>query len=156
MIGTPEGQVRVTPNTGGGRGATITGARFGQVKVSMAEGGNIHMEFSKMKMTDLADMLSPFVDRPVLDMTGLPGAYQVGLDLSLDDMKLVARAAGMGGMMMGPGPNADTPRSPADAASNPGGSIFTAVQRLGLKLEPRKAPVEMIVVDRVEKTPTEN
>jgi uncharacterized protein (TIGR03435 family) len=35
-------------------------------------------------------------------------------------------------------------------------SIFGAVKRLGLKLESRKGPVEMIVVDRIEKTPTEN
>jgi len=30
------------------------------------------------------------------------------------------------------------------------------VQQLGLKLDSRKAPVEMIVIDHLEKTPTEN
>jgi uncharacterized protein (TIGR03435 family) len=48
-------------------------------------------------------------------------------------------------------------RSPADNASDPsGGSIFQAVQALGLKLEPRKAPLDFIVIDHLEKTPTDN
>jgi len=42
-------------------------------------------------------------------------------------------------------------------SENNGVSIFTAVQaQLGLKLEAKKGPVELIVVDHVEKTPTEN
>ena len=38
----------------------------------------------------------------------------------------------------------------------PGGTIFDAVERLGLKLQPRKVTVEIVVVDRVSKTPTAN
>jgi uncharacterized protein (TIGR03435 family) len=47
---------------------------------------------------------------------------------------------------------------PSDAASDPGGSssLFQAVQSMGLKLESRKALVEQLVIDHVEKTPTEN
>jgi len=41
-------------------------------------------------------------------------------------------------------------------ADVPGGTIFDAVEKLGLKLEPRKVTVETVVVDRVSKTPTEN
>jgi uncharacterized protein (TIGR03435 family) len=45
----------------------------------------------------------------------------------------------------------------AETASDPsGGSIFSSLQQMGLKLEPRKAPVDLIVVDHVEKVPTEN
>jgi hypothetical protein len=43
----------------------------------------------------------------------------------------------------------------ATGASDPGRSIFTAIQSLGLKLEPRKAPLLMIVVDKAEKMPTD-
>jgi len=48
--------------------------------------------------------------------------------------------------------------SPAAAASDPGGgsSVFGSVQKLGLKLEPRKAKVEQLAIDHVEKTPAEN
>jgi len=42
-------------------------------------------------------------------------------------------------------------------ATDPGSSaVFTAIQQYGLKLEPRKAPIEMLIVDHVEKTPTDN
>jgi uncharacterized protein (TIGR03435 family) len=46
----------------------------------------------------------------------------------------------------------------AAEASDPGGgsSVFKSVEGLGLKLETRKAPVEQVIVDSVEKTPTEN
>jgi uncharacterized protein (TIGR03435 family) len=47
---------------------------------------------------------------------------------------------------------------PADAASDPGGSstLVQAVQSMGLKLETRKAVLEQLVIDHIEKTPTEN
>ena len=38
----------------------------------------------------------------------------------------------------------------------PGGTIFDAVEKLGLKLEPRKVTIETVVVDQVSKTPTAN
>jgi uncharacterized protein (TIGR03435 family) len=69
------------------------------------------------------------------------------------DLMSAARAAGLPGV---PQSGAAT-ASAADAASDPSsGSVFTAVQKLGLKLEPRKAPLETIVIDHLEKTPTEN
>ena len=153
VFGNGDSQVRVTPNAGG-RGANVSSPKFGQMKVGAAEAGAMRMEFSKMKMPDLADMLAQFLDRPVLDMTGLTGSYQVALELGMEDMMNVARASGMGALM-GPGPGPNPARAPADASS-PGSSLFTAVQQLGLRLDARKAPLDMIVVDHLEKTPTEN
>ena len=108
-----------------------------------------------MTLASLADMLSRFLDRPVVDLTDLKGSYQVALDLSMEDLRNAARAAGV----VAPGLDAGggAARPPGDVASDPAGlSIFAAVQQLGLKLEPRKAPLELIVIDHLEKTPTEN
>ena len=51
-----------------------------------------------------------------------------------------------------PGGAEHLPDAPAERA----GSIYDAVQRYGLKLEARKAPMEVLVVDHIEKAPTEN
>ena len=83
-------------------------------------------------MRRFAEFLSQEVNRPVVDKTNLTGSYEMTLDYTVDDS-----AAGN------------------DAATGP--SIFTALQeQLGLKLESAKGPVETIVVDHVERTPTEN
>jgi uncharacterized protein (TIGR03435 family) len=159
VIGTGDGQVRLDRSTDG-KGATVAGGPFGQMKISMGEAGMMRMEFARITMPALAEMLSRFTDRPVVDMTELKGNYQVPLDLSMDEMRNVAKAAASQAgiaLPMGGGGGGDPSRSPADAASTPaGGSILSAVQQLGLKLEPRKTPVETIVVDHLEKTPTEN
>ncbi|HEV3329722.1 MAG TPA: TIGR03435 family protein [Bryobacteraceae bacterium] len=151
------GQVRVK---GEGQGLT---ASAGPVKASMSQDG-MRLERSNTTMAMFADMLSRFVDRPVMDMTELKGSYEVALTLSVDDMRNAVRSAGL---MMGPGgmpgpapggPGGDEGRGAAIAASSdPAPStIFATVQQLGLKLEPRKLPMTTIVVDHAEKTPTEN
>ena len=73
----------------------------------------------------------------------------------MDDMKAIAARSGMAGMMGMP-VGGDAARAPADAASDPTGSIFTSLAQLGLKLESRKAPIDIMVIDRAEKMPTEN
>src|SRR5205085_5122550 len=108
------------------------------------------MEFTKLSMTALSEMLSRFVDRPVLDKTELKGNYQVGLELSMDMMRAMAAKSGMSMPMMpgGEGPKGDA----APTAADPSGSVFSTVQQLGLKLEPRKVAVDTIMVDHIEKT----
>ena len=148
-------QVRIS-----GRGAntqvSVSGGQIGTAHMSVGPDGTMHMEAPKMTMGALADTLSRFFDRPVVDLTELKGSYQVALDLSMEDLRNAARAYGMmaPGMAAGRGGGA---RQPADAASDPAGnSIFEAVQQLGLKLEPRKVPLDLIVIDHLEKAPTEN
>ena len=94
------------------------------------------------------------VDHPIVDMTGLTGKYHVTLDISMQELMNIARAAGAA--VPGSEGGGDASK-PAELASDPGGSsLFTTIQTLGLKLEPRKVPTAFIVVDHVEKMPTEN
>jgi uncharacterized protein (TIGR03435 family) len=106
-----------------------------------------------MSMSTLVETISRFLDRPVVDMTELTGNYHMAIDLSMDDLKNAAKAMGVGGAMGGAGEGG----KPSAEASDPGGSsIFVSIQQMGLKLEPRKAPLTMIVIDHLEKSPTEN
>jgi uncharacterized protein (TIGR03435 family) len=99
-----------------------------------------------LSMWNLANLLGALVDRPVLDLTGVEGVYDLSLEFAPDTAlgpgmsKLSAEAAASG--------------RPLDAA--PGPSIFTAVQQLGLKLDARKAPVEILVVESASRVPVKN
>jgi uncharacterized protein (TIGR03435 family) len=141
----------------GPKGAIVSDGEGGQTKMTMgADGKTMHLETSKMSMAKMAEALSRFVDRPVVDMTELKGDYQVALDLSMQDMLDAARRAGAP-VPPGPGPRGRDAGALADAASDPsGGSVFASIQALGLKLEPRKSSIDLIVIDHAEKMPTEN
>jgi uncharacterized protein (TIGR03435 family) len=154
-------QLRVeTRNTGGGALATITTPGRGTTRMNMSPDGQMQMEFSKMTMAQFAETLTPLVDKPVLDMTDLQGTYQASLSLSMAD--LLAVAAKSGALPAGAIPNnpfgarGAAPGQGPQAADPTSNAVFTSIQQLGLRLEPRKAPVEVIVVDQVEKRPTEN
>ena len=161
QMDTPDGPARMTINKNG-MGATMNLGKKGIITYGMdQQTGMLHMTSSKTTMAALADMLTQMMGqmgggngRQVLDMTGLTGNYEISMEFSLADMMAAARAQGMD-MPGGGGP------SPAGiaVASDPGAggsTISHAVESLGLKLDQRKAPVEQIVVDSMEKTPTEN
>ncbi len=93
---------------------------------------------SQMSMAKLTTLLSRFLRQTVLDQTGLTGAYDINLVWTPENLRPTTDAA-----------------EPAGTPSGP--SIFTAIQQqLGLKLESRKGPVEVLVIDHAEKTPVEN
>jgi uncharacterized protein (TIGR03435 family) len=151
---TPSNQVSVNQDK---KGVVVRTGQSGATRMSMGPGGTMHMESEKVTMGAFADMLSGFVDRPVVDMTELKGNYQVALDLSMDDLRNAARKAGVAMPPMGAPGGAASSSAAAPQASDPSGpAIFGAIQQMGLKLEARKGPVETIVVDHAEKTPTEN
>ena len=88
----------------------------------------------------LVQTLSNAVGRPVVDRTGLAGAYDFNLRWAFDP--------GQGAGPLGaPPPGAVLPTPDPDAPN-----LFTALQeQLGLKLENQRAPVEVVVIDRIEK-----
>lgn len=151
------------PGEGPGPGsATIAISQFGKIKISGSpQEGRMHLEASKVSMPALADLLTGMTDRPVLDMTGLAGNFQVTLDVSIEEMfGGMARSQGLpmpAGGRSGPGGFGGPGGGQAEGASDPSGNqIFGSVAKLGLKLEPTKAPIDTIVVDHLEKAPTEN
>jgi uncharacterized protein (TIGR03435 family) len=91
-------------------------------------------------MTDFAGVMQGAVlDRPVVDQTELPGRYNFKLDWTPDENQF-------GGLGMRPPVPADN----AAPAANP--DLFTAIQeQLGLRLKPAKEPVDVLVIDHVEK-----
>jgi uncharacterized protein (TIGR03435 family) len=160
------GEVRISQQQGGGGGrggsATISSPQYGTMKVAMGESGTLRLDASKMTMSGLSELLTSLVDHPVIDMTGMKGTYQVTLDVSMEALMSLARTQGLGGG--GGGGFGGAPGGALGAnvavqtASDPsgGGAVFDAVQKLGLKLEPKKAPVDTVVIDHIDKTPTDN
>ena len=90
--------------------------------------------------TDFATTLQgAAMDRPVVDQTGLTGRWDFRLEWTPDPSQFGGRALPVG---------------PSDANRPP--ALFTAIQeQLGLKLESKRASVDVLVIDRVEK-PSDN
>jgi uncharacterized protein (TIGR03435 family) len=118
------------------------GPRLQSVKPNGNSGvssGRGNMTLEKASMKEIVDSLSLKVDRPVIDKTGLTGAFNGELHWTPDDVQ--------------PSP----PGAGDSALPDSGPSIFTALQeQFGLKLIARRGPVEVVVIDHVEKLPTEN
>jgi uncharacterized protein (TIGR03435 family) len=109
--------------------------------VSLFNGRKV-FDAPRITMPELGRMLMPYVEDPVIDMTGLKGVWQVA-DLEVPrEVSLPAMLASMG---------ISVPRQVPE-----GVSIFASVQKLGLMLEHRKASIEHLVVNHAEKIPTEN
>ena len=140
-----------TMPAGMGRGGIAMMMMPGRARL-VANGGTV---------TRLAETLEQQLDRAVIDETGLTGNYDFTLTFEPDASRgmgiMGAMPAGMGRAMSvggpGGGPVGDSHQPEAEPVAN----LFTAVQeQLGLKLEPRKSPVEQLIVDHAEKTPIEN
>jgi len=90
-------------------------------------GGLVTMRMTNALMSELALQLGFYLDRPVVDQTRLAGRYDFQLKWTDDESRV-----------------------PTDGSASPG--LFTTIQeQLGLKLEPVKAPAEVLVVDAVER-----
>jgi uncharacterized protein (TIGR03435 family) len=127
----------------------------GGVSVNYGKGsyyffGDNKLEAKKLTMTQLADTLARYEADPVVDMTGLTGSYDFTLEFTAEDYRsmLIRSAVGAG-----------VPLPPEalrlmDASS--GDSLARSLEALGLRLERRKAPIEVLVIDTAFKAPTAN
>ena len=118
-------------------------------------------------MTGFADMITQLFEqlggtggRQVVDMTGIKGNYDATIDLSLRTHSHgQGRRRGYSGRRTCRSPGGAGGPGNVPVASDPGGggtSLTDAVRSMGLKLESRKATVDQLIVDHIEKTPTEN
>jgi uncharacterized protein (TIGR03435 family) len=132
--------VNVTAGGGGadlGRGASFTVA-------------DNHVEIHRMTLRSIADLLTRLSDRPVIDMTGITGMFDLTLDLAPEDFVAAQiRAALNSGMIVSPQALRMVDNGRRDSFAN-------ALRNVGLALESRKAPLDVLVIDSIEKTPTEN
>jgi uncharacterized protein (TIGR03435 family) len=131
----------------------------------------------------LAETLSPFLDRPVVNDTNAAGKYKASIDLPLSAMigmmQNQARTSGFDfGRGGGPGRGGfdgggrggfdgggrgaqfaqciDPSMFSSDSPDASNGPLIEAIQKLGLKLDKRKEPFDTIIVDHIDKEPTEN
>lgn len=164
-IAGPDGPIRVTRNPDGS--ATMNMGAKGIITQRLdLQNGTMHLDSSMVTMEGFADMLTNIFQmggggsQRVVDQTGLKGNYKIALDLSIAEIMAIARSQGLLEGMNVPGSGAAAPpnASGAPAASDPSGSlsVYQSVEKLGLKLDERKATVSQLVVDQIEKTPTEN
>jgi uncharacterized protein (TIGR03435 family) len=109
--------------------------------------GRARQQWVRTSMPDLAASLSYQAGKPVSDGTGLKSKYDVALFW----------VNGNGAPPPPPPPGSAGAEIISTGADAPGPTLFTALQeQLGLRLEAKKVTIEMLVVDHVEKSPTEN
>jgi uncharacterized protein (TIGR03435 family) len=105
----------------------------GRGRATIMTNGRARARLPEESMDQLAQMLSGPVGSPVANVTGLKGKYDINLYWATDRLR------------------ADSP----DTESGP--TIFDAVQeQLGLKLEPKKGLIDVLVIDHADKVPAEN
>jgi uncharacterized protein (TIGR03435 family) len=131
--------------TGGPAGVTVS---FGPG--SYYRFADNRFEAKRLNMQQVALSLERYTTDPVADMTGLSGVYDFVLELTLEDYQaMLIRSAVSAGVQL--------PQQALQwAEGNTADSLSASLERLGLKLERRKTPVETLIVDKASKTPTAN
>jgi uncharacterized protein (TIGR03435 family) len=112
--------------------------------IGMVVAGKYFVRFKGETMAEFAKFLTEQTDHVVIDATGMKETYDFAANWQLDPTSPL-----LAGLTMAP---------PTEGIlSDPSPTLFAALPaQLGLKFEPRKSPLDMVVVDRVERIPTEN
>jgi uncharacterized protein (TIGR03435 family) len=153
-VDTPSGPIRLMKNADGSTTYNM-GAR-GSFKLKFdSDTLSMHMEADTITMKGFAVMMTSLgggEGRQIVDMTGLTGNYQAAVDFSLMDLMSSLHDQGIDIPARPPSGSSGT------AATDPegGATVSAALEKLGLRLEKSRAKVDRLVVDHVEKSPTEN
>ena len=101
-------------------------------------------------MDVMANQLSNLMGLPTINKTGLTGFYDIQMDLDEEDFQsMMMRAAANRGVKY-------PPEFMAELAAMPNASFHSAMDKVGLKLEKGKAPLEVLNIDELRQKPTEN
>jgi uncharacterized protein (TIGR03435 family) len=107
-------------------------------------------EAKKLSMEVFASNLERFADRPIVDKTGLMGQFDFVFDINPEDYQpMLIRSAIAAGVSLPP-----QALRVLDGSSS--ASLSDALEQIGLRLEPRKEPLDVMVVDSANKSPSEN
>jgi len=111
---------------------------------------NNKIEARKITMAQLADTLTRFADRKVLDATALTGRYDLDVELTPEEYQAtLIRSAVNAGVVL-------PPQALRLLDTGPANPLGPAVQKTGLAFESRKAPLDVAIVDATLKAPTAN
>ncbi len=112
------------------------------------KGGVSRVTASRMTMALLCGFLSRQLQRPVVDQTGLVGEYDFHLEFAQENLISLEFPTL---------PEAGDPGSGIPRASDPAPTLTKAVEtQLGLRMEPKKVPVDVLVIDHIDRSPVEN
>lgn len=107
-------------------------------------------EAKKLSIAQFVGDFERFTDRPIVDMTGLKGQYDFAFDINPDDYRpMLIRSAISAGVTL-------PPQALRLLENSSSASLSDALGQVGLKLEARKAPLDVIVVDSANKMPSDN
>jgi uncharacterized protein (TIGR03435 family) len=108
---------------------------------------NNRLEGKKLTTGRFVDILARFMDRPVVDQTGLTAPYDFALDLTPEDYTaMLIRSAITAGVNL-------PPQALRALDFSSGDSLVNALQKVGLSLTQKKAPLDVLVIDSVLKAP---
>jgi uncharacterized protein (TIGR03435 family) len=108
------------------------------------------IDIRRLPLSVAADLLTRFVDRPVVDMTGLKAGYDLKIPLTLEDRStMMIRAGSAAGLVLPP-----QILAMLDNAST--SSLTNGLAQVGLAFQSRRTPLDVVVVDEMRRTPTEN
>jgi uncharacterized protein (TIGR03435 family) len=167
---TTDGKKITIKTEGHGQRTTVTsvttGGRAGTVRSTTAN-GTVRLELPKVTLDVFAEeMLANMVgDRPVINKTNLNGYYHIIIEIPfVEYAQYITRPLRRdpdASLVLGPfagraasAPAAGTGMTAAEPSGD--GALFRAVRKLGLILQSKKAPVKQLIIDRIDKSPTEN
>jgi uncharacterized protein (TIGR03435 family) len=120
------------------------------------DGSTVRMRFRDYPLVELVRQFSFMLNVPIIDSTGLTGHYDFTLEFTLpENTNAVAVRA-----MLPLSPDQQVPRKtavPTDGELAAASAVSSAMEKqLGLKLQATRLPRDLLVIDHVEKTPTDN